>query len=102
MRDPWKQGETRAEIEWRVLGSYGHDAATFELFLQDFPLLDRAQPELPGENRSTITRDLVLLRAAKNLGGISKEKSAVLEERVAKAKELGAIPFVPSYLGTYD
>lgn len=102
VRDPWKQGETRAEIEWRVLGSYGHDAAIFELFLQDFPLLDRAQPVLPGENRSTITRDLVLLRAAKNLGGISREKSAVLEERVAKAKELGAIPFVPSYLGTYD
>lgn len=102
VKDPWEQGETRAEIEWRVLNAYGHDASTFELFLQDFPLLDRAQPALPGEKRSTVTRDLVLLKAAKHLGGISKEKSEILEERVVRARELGAVPFVPSHLNAYD
>ena len=96
--DAWKHAEIRAEIDWRVLSAFGCDAKTMELLLEDFPLLDRSQPALPGESRSTITKDLLLLRTSQRLGGVSKSQVDLLEERVAKAKSLGAVAYIPSHL----
>lgn len=95
---PWARAEIRAEIDWRVLASFGHDTKTMEVLLEDFPLLDRAQPPLPNEDSSTITQDLLLLRSAENLGGASKSKIERWIGRVELARAVGAIPYIPSHL----
>jgi hypothetical protein len=91
----WEYAEFRAEVEWRVLGAYDLDLAQLSLILEDFPLLDRAQAPLKGEARSTVTRDLVLLRAAEQLGGLRPHQLSRLRVRVEAGKELGAVPFLP-------
>ncbi|OGW90685.1 MAG: hypothetical protein A3D28_05940 [Omnitrophica bacterium RIFCSPHIGHO2_02_FULL_63_14] len=96
--DAWKRAEIRAEIDWRVLSAFGCDAKAMELLLEDFPLLDRAQPTLPGESRSTITKDLLLLRTAQHLGGVSRSRRDLWGERVAGAKSVGAVAYIPSHL----
>jgi len=96
--DAWKRAEIRAEIDWRVLSAFGCDTKAMELLLEDFPLLDRAQPALPGELRSTITKDLLLLRTAQHLGGVTKSRMDLWGERVVGAKSLGAIAYIPSHL----
>jgi methylase of polypeptide subunit release factors len=96
----WQLAEARAEIEWRVLAGYGQDLAGLEVILGDFPLLDRAQLPLPGEKRSTITRDLVLLRAAEALNQGMRSPVDEWRSRVEHARELGAIPFIPSHFGS--
>lgn len=90
----WTYAELRAEVEWRVWAAYGQDLDRLELVLSDFPLLDRGQPALDGERRSTVTRDLVLLRATESLGG-KVGTIARLRERVERARSAGAVPFVP-------
>ncbi|MDI7370077.1 restriction endonuclease, partial [Cronobacter sakazakii] len=60
--------------------------------LQDFPLLDRGQVGLPGEAKSTITRDNVLAAMAKRTGSLS----TVWSHRAMQARALGAIAYVPS------
>jgi hypothetical protein len=66
-----------------------------ELVLQDFPILDRSQIALPGENKSTITRDTVLAAVAKR----TAIRSAGWSRRAADARALGAMAYVPSELG---
>lgn len=93
--DLWQVAEWRAEIDIRVLLAYGIDTLMLPIILADFPLLDRRQPPLPGEQRSTITRDLLLLRA-----GVSVD-APELEDRVRTAQRMGAIPYVSSeFAGT--
>jgi methylase of polypeptide subunit release factors len=92
----WKAAEMRAAIEVRVLRMYLQDCDTLNLILADFPLLDREQPALPGECRSTITKDLVRLRAAEYFSAGPKADVRELGERVDQARRAGAIPFVPS------
>lgn len=102
---PEQRAEVRAEIEWRVLEAYGLDASVLGVVLSDFPLLDRGEPPLEGERRSTVTADIATLRAMQHLGGtptlrgrlVSKSE---LEERLAKALGRGALPFRPSQLAT--
>jgi len=93
--DDWAYAEQRAEIEWRVLAAYKQRPARLTLILDDFPLLDRAQPPLGGERKSTVTRDLVLLRAYEALGASTWGELSRLRDRVHRARELGAVPFVP-------
>jgi len=97
----WQRAEYRAEIEWLALKGYSLGVSELEMVLKDFPLLDRRQPPLPGEKRSTITRDFVLLRACENIGGISESKIRNLRGRVDVARCLGAIPFIPSDSGAF-
>lgn len=91
----WEAAELRATVEVEVAAAWDLDQAAMRLVLDDFPLLDRACPPLPGEERSSITRDLVLLRIGEQWG----EPDPVLIERVATARALGAVPFVPSHQG---
>ena len=96
----WEIGERRAEIDSLVLSAYGLEPAWAPLILSDFPLLDRGQPGLAGEARSTVTADLVCLRSralAKQMG----QDGRALEERVMSARERGAVPYVPAeYVST--
>jgi hypothetical protein len=99
---PWQVAEVRAEIECCVLGTYGVGAKELPLVLEDFPLLDRAQPPLAGEQRSTITKDFVLWTFGKLRGGASAKKMEDWRFRVEHAKASGAVPFVPSHLGEIE
>lgn len=90
--DALKAAEIRADIDVAVHSAYGLGFAELELVLQDFPLLDRGQPALPGESRSTITRDLILSRGAERFG----RRGGELSRRVSLALSQGARPYCPS------
>jgi hypothetical protein len=85
-------GELRAEIDARVMRSFGLSSEDARLLLDDFPLLDRGQPALPGEDRSTVTRDLLLVTFARLQGA----EDARSRERLDAARRLGAEAYVPA------
>ncbi|MGC5426846.1 N-6 DNA methylase [Aeromonas veronii bv. sobria] len=89
-----RMAQLRGEIDAEVAVAYGLDLKDMELVLQDFPLLDRGQVCLPGEAKSTITRDSALAAMTKRTGNMS----AVWSHRVADARALGALAYVPSEL----
>lgn len=89
-----RMAKLRAEIDAEVAVAYGLDLKDMELVLQDFPILDRGQLRLPGENKSTITRDSVLAAMAKRTGSLS----TVWSHRAMEACALGAMAYVPSEL----
>lgn len=89
-----RMAQLRGEIDAEVAVAYGLDLKDMELVLQDFPSLDRGQMGLPGEPRSTITRDSVLAAMAKRTGN----RSTVWSRRVVEARALGAMAYVPSEL----
>lgn len=89
-----KISQLRAKIDAEVAVAYGLDLKDMELILQDFPIIDRGQPALSGEDKSTITRDSVLDAVAKRIG----VKSATWSLRAKNAHILGALSYVPSEL----
>lgn len=86
--------QLRGEIDAEVAVAYGLDLKDMELVLQDFPILDRGQMGLPGEAKSTISRDTVLAAMAKRTGS----RSTVWSRRAVEARALGAMAYVPSEL----
>lgn len=88
----WRMAEHRANADLLVLNGYGLGYEDLELMLEDFPLLDRGQPPLAGEERSTITRDFLLHRARERYRLSTKPWL----DRVEAARELGAVPYIPS------
>lgn len=89
-----RMAQLRGEIDAEVAMAYGLDLKDMELVLQDFPILDRGQFGLPGEAKSTITRDTVLAAMAKRTGS----RSTVWSCRAVEARALGAMAYVPSEL----
>jgi len=89
-----RMAQLRGEIDAEVAVAYGLNLRELELVLQDFPILDRGQPVLPGEAKSTITRDSVLAAMAKRTAG----RSSVWSRRATEARVLGATAYVPSEL----
>ena len=87
-----RMAHLRAEIDAEVVVAYGLELYDLELMLADFPILDRGQPALPGEFKSTITRDTALAVAAKRMG--SRLNS--WEKRAHEAQARGAQAYVPS------
>ncbi len=87
-----RMAQLRGEIDAEVAVAYGLDLKDMELVLQDFPILDRGQKGLPGEAKSTITRDTVLAAMAKRTGS----RSTVWSRRAVDARALGAMAYVPS------
>ncbi len=85
----WCIAALRAEADVLVASAYGCSEEDLWLMLQDFPLLDRGQPSLPEENRSTITADLLLStwRRRKRCGDSDSHL------RVRDARALGAIAY---------
>ncbi|SOB95662.1 hypothetical protein SAMN05877962_102119 [Alloalcanivorax xenomutans] len=91
----WKRvAELRAEIDAEIAVAYGLSLQDMNLILKDFPILDRGQPPLPAEAKSTITRDTVLATVAKR----TAEDAKLWSQRVVDAQNLGAIAYVPSEL----
>ncbi len=90
--DAWEIAEARVAIDLVVATAYGVTYEDLALMLEDFPLLDRGQPPIAAENRSTVTRDFILTRAAQRFG----EPTANAGERLSAARAMGAIPYVPS------
>ncbi|MEP2761483.1 MULTISPECIES: N-6 DNA methylase [Alphaproteobacteria] len=89
----WQIAELRAKADQLVLNAYGLTMADLDLMMEDFPLIDRAQPSLKGEGKSTITRDLI------GAHGRSKASSAS-RARVNSAASLGALPYMPSQMAS--
>lgn len=87
-----RMAQLRAEIDAEVAVAYGLGIDDLALMLQDFPLLDRGQPPLQEEGKSTITRDTALAIAGKRMGVRVDE----WQERARMAHELGAQAYVPS------
>jgi hypothetical protein len=94
-RGGWEEAEFRARIDWEVLHAYGRGLNTLSTMLEDFPLLDRSQPPIRGERRSTITRDFLLLRTAEGLGEGTPSQVAGWRSRVDAARGASAVPYVP-------
>jgi hypothetical protein len=88
----WRIAELRCEADVLVGRAYGCTEEDMRLILRDFPLLDRGQPALAGENSSTITKDFLLSTWSKNAQAGSKLHS----QRVEAARQLGAVPYVSS------
>jgi hypothetical protein len=87
----------RAEAEAAVLSAFVLPFVLAEHIFVQFPLLDRLMMPLPGEDRSTVTRDVVLARYAEMLG---HPKAGSYRERAEHGLALGAVPFVPETRGT--
>jgi hypothetical protein len=81
--------ELRREIDLACFRAYEIDAEHVALILDDFPSLDRAEPPLPRERRSTLTRDFVL-------SAIDIRNQDKYAERARMAIEIGARPYRPS------
>lgn len=95
-RDTYERmAQLRGEIDAEVAVAYGLDLMDMELVLQDFPILDRGQIVLPGERKSTITRDTVLAAVAKR----TAIRATCWSRRAGDARAVGALAYVPSELG---
>ena len=78
--------ELRRNIDLACFRAYALDGEDAALVLHDFPSLDRGEPALPGERRSTVTRDFILSA----LKAPDCEKHA---QRADAALSLGARPY---------
>jgi hypothetical protein len=90
-----RMARLRAEIDAEVAVTYGLELSDVELILRDFPILDRGQPPITGESKSTITRDTILAAVAKRTG----RPATHWLDRVASARGRGAEAYMPSELG---
>jgi len=82
----------RSEIDAEVATAYGLTLENVKLIFEDFPLIDRHQPPLPGEARSTITQDLVIHRFVKR----NNLPETIHSKRAEAAFALGARSHIPS------
>ncbi len=89
--DPWQIGEWRARTDALTAAAWGINVEDMELVLADFPLIDRGQPALPEEARSTVTADLILNELAK-LHSVKSTR----EGRLQNARRSGAKPYIPA------
>ncbi|MGY2078812.1 Eco57I restriction-modification methylase domain-containing protein [Modestobacter sp. SYSU DS0657] len=90
--DLWELAQHRAQIDAIAARSLGLGLADFQSMLDDFRLLDRGQPPLLGETRSTVTRDVALSALATELG----QDAGEWQVRADHARTQGAVPYVPA------
>ena len=88
----WNTARLRAEADVLVANAYGCTEAEVSVMLQDFPLIDRGQPCLPGEQRSTITADLILHEWSRRKRKVNDDVSV----RLSQAMKRGAIAYLSS------
>ena len=88
----WQMAELRARADNLVMNAYGLLAADLHLMMDDFPLIDRVQPPIQGELKSTVTRDLVIAHGKQ--GRDSKRACT----RVDIAASQGALPYMPTQM----
>ena len=82
----------RAELDAKVARLFGLSRNDLALVLADFPLLDRNQPPIPGEDRSSITHDAVLA-AFERLDG---KLGSTASDRYKSALKAGAVAYLPA------
>jgi hypothetical protein len=87
-----KIAQLRARADYLALKAYGLSQPEFDLIIADFPLVDGAQSPLPGELRSTITRDLVFSQWREG------ERAKISRRRYAEATTQGAYAYLPSQI----
>lgn len=85
-------GRLRAELDIAVAKAYGLSFSDLELLMRDFPLLDRRQPSINGEPRSTYTKDLLLSTAEKSFDCMERHYS----EREKCGAEKKAKAYIPT------
>lgn len=83
--------QLRADIDAAVAMAYGLNLEELEIILEDFPLLDRKQPPIFGEKRSTVTKDLVLSKIE-----AESESDHGYIKRVEEETKCGAVAYIPS------
>ena len=88
----WETARLRAEADMLVANAYGCNENDLRIMLKDFPLLDRGQPSISGEMRSTVTHDLLFSTWARRKNN-NKNKE---EERVSEAIKQGAVAYLSS------
>lgn len=84
-------GQWRARADALVASAWGLSLPDMEIVLRDFPLIDRGQPAVENEARSTITADSVLAELAK-----LKMVDHPSHQRLKYGQAKGAIPYVPA------
>lgn len=111
--DTWDVVERRARIDGEIALAYGLSLEQYAAVLSTFPALDRVQPMLPGEPKSFVTRDLALqaycdatdteppdvVKLLRSVGVRTVDPRPGyerLDDRVAAARELGAVPYRPT------
>ena len=82
----------RVELEVETAMAYGLDFDDLELIIKDFPLLDRRQPALHGETRSTYSRDLLLSAAEERFRKTDRHYT----ERADMGAKRNAKAFIPT------
>ena len=87
-----RMGVLRAELDLAVVESYGLGFSDLKLIMKDFPLLDRKQPTIKNERRSTYTRDLLLSISEKEFGIETQDYA----KRAKLAEEKGAKAYIPT------
>lgn len=90
--DPWLVARKRAAIDVQVAIAFELTFDDLDLILCDFPLLDRGQPPILGEDTSTVTQDLILA----DFSAQRAEPDRGRAERVKQARKAGAVPYVPA------
>ena len=87
-----RMAELRSDIDVYVAEAYGLGTKDVELIMKDFPLLDRKQPHISAEKRSTVTRDLVLSKCELHFDG----QLGNYNTRYEKAKAKNALAYIPT------
>lgn len=82
----------RCRIDIAVAEAYGLSFTDLRLILEDFPILDRKQPPIDGEKKSTVTRDYLLSEASSHF----KQSTNEYVKRYYEARSYGAIPYIPT------
>lgn len=85
-----QMAELRARVDRLVLTAYGLDDEELELILQDFPLIDRAQPATAEKARSTVTQDLLFARAK------DEDRASRAQLQLEMAYKAGANAYIPA------
>lgn len=92
--DPKERQQLRAEIDAIVAEIYNLNFIELKYIIDQFPLIDRNQPPILDESKSTITRDLILLNFSQKLNDKSYEYMTI-KNRVKAAQEKGSIAYIP-------
>jgi hypothetical protein len=115
-QSPWERAELRATMDAHVAQAYALQIVHFCAILSTFANIDTVQPMLPGEPKSFVTRDLALLAYCQQAelppadivdllrdSGVDlpkpRDEYRRLDHRIAKYRELGAVPYRPTPRG---
>jgi len=89
-----ERADLRAELDAAVALGYGLAYDDLSHIVQSFPLIDREEPPVNGESRSTVTLDLLLAAYCRQ----AEARDPGHAERVRAARRVGALGYVAAPL----